>query len=295
MVQRSSGGKAAIPAEGKSTIAGDSGNDSSGSIHTADAAVLRVGDEEIAVAIKGDFTREIQPGAGGRTAVAAVTAAVITPRPAASKCGDNPCGSIHAADLIIELIDKKDVSFSVYGDPVGQIVEAYVQRSVFCRAIIAIKRLHSAAGHHAYLAGPVHRKYSIPPGSSDIDIPGRVRRHRGWHWQVRRKRRNLVGPAPGVGMDNIFVNPGCCTGLCMDLQSRKQREAQKQQNISLAHISSLDQTAGMGSAGLRCESAAHVYGALKGLLNRKLCLCQAPSTRKFSGEMRISKIANSSS
>src|SRR5437588_9896190 len=93
-------------------------------------------------------------------------------------------------------------------------------------------------------------------------------------------------------MDNIFVNPGCCTGLCMDLQSRKQREAQKQQNISLAHISSLDQTAGMGSAGLRCESAAHVYGALKGLLNRKLCLCQAPSTRKFSGEMRISKIAN---
>src|SRR6266566_4670696 len=125
MIQRSSGGKAAIPAEGKSTIAGDSGNDSSGSIHTADAAVLRVGDEEIAVAIKGDFTREIQPGAGGRTAVAAVTAAVITPRPAASKCGDNPCGSIHAADLIIELIDKKDVSFSVYGDPVGQIVDAY--------------------------------------------------------------------------------------------------------------------------------------------------------------------------
>src|SRR5947207_11528967 len=62
MVQRSNGGKAAIPAEGKSTIAGDSGNDSSGSIHTADAAVLRVGDEEIAVAIKGDFARLNLPG-----------------------------------------------------------------------------------------------------------------------------------------------------------------------------------------------------------------------------------------
>src|SRR5439155_14743476 len=124
VIQRSSGGKAAIPAEGKSTIAGDSGNDSSGSIHAADAAVLRVGDEEIAVGIQGDFAREIQPGAGGRTAVAAITAAVITPGPAAGKCGDNPCGSIHAADLIIELVDKKDVSFSVYGDPVGQMVDA---------------------------------------------------------------------------------------------------------------------------------------------------------------------------
>src|SRR6266480_2300728 len=138
---------------------------------------------------------------------------------------------------------------------------------------IPLGRLLTPMFSEAFFVGPVHRKYSIPPGSSDVDIPGRVRRHRGWHWQVRRKRRNPVGAAPGVGMDNIFVNPGCCTGLCMDLQSRKQREAQKQQNISLAHISSLDQTAGMGSAGLRCESAAHVYGALKGLLNRKSCLC----------------------
>src|SRR2546430_12056922 len=75
MVQRSSGGGAAIPAEGKSTIAGDSGNDSGRSIDAADAPVLRVGDKEIAVCVKGNFAREIQTGAGSRTAVAAITSA----------------------------------------------------------------------------------------------------------------------------------------------------------------------------------------------------------------------------
>src|SRR5882762_6172828 len=155
------------------------------------------------------FAGRIKTGAEAATAVAAITSAVITPGPAASKRGNNPCGGIHSADLIVELVDEEDVFVTDYGDPVGKIVDAHVQRGFFCRFTIAIESLHTAAGRHTYLAGRVHYKYSISPRSSDVDVSGGVGRHCRWHWNVRRKSWDAVGTSPGVGMDDVVVNPGC--------------------------------------------------------------------------------------
>src|SRR5882762_3744967 len=101
-------GRTTIAAEGKLPVAGNGGNGSGGSIHATDAAIVGVGNEEVAVGVQGDSVGMVQRGSRGRAAIPAKGKSTV-----AGDGGYDAGGSIYAADAPILRVGDEEIAVCV--------------------------------------------------------------------------------------------------------------------------------------------------------------------------------------
>src|SRR5208337_2797058 len=159
------GGGAAVAAKAVRPIARHGGDGACRGIHAADAAVVSVGDEEVAGAVHGHTRGVPQAGAGGGAAVAAEGLSSV-PRHGA----DGPGGGVHATDAAVVSVGDEEVAGSVRNDT-GRRDE----QSARGRAAIPVA---SAPCHRANLAGSgIHTADTVVVSVADQKVAGAVHGH----------------------------------------------------------------------------------------------------------------------
>ena len=107
--QAGAGGRAAVAGKAMCATARHGGDDAFGGLHAADAAVARIGDEQVARGVHRHTLGEAQAGGGGGAAVAGEA-----PGAGARHGGDDPTGPVHPADAVVELIGDVQVARGVH-------------------------------------------------------------------------------------------------------------------------------------------------------------------------------------
>jgi hypothetical protein len=203
-VQTGFGRQSIVAARPHSAIARHCGDDPGHRINAADAVIVGIRDEEVALSIQSNGDREIQERTRSRSAVTTKARSDKAELAIACHRSNDPGHRIHTSDNAIARLSNENVALGVHGHA-GRVGEAGLRG----RPAIAAEGIDARAGHHGEIAGGNDLKYLVHRVSGDEKIAAGVCRHR-YRGNVRGQRERAVGPAPRKHGDNALLGECIC-------------------------------------------------------------------------------------